>query len=114
MKIGIPKERDPKEKRVAGSPDTVKKLVDMGIEVLVEKEAGHASMMLDQDYQEAGAKIRPDAASVFAEADVIFKVQRPLIIAEIDLDEMALLRPGQTLMAKLDALIHHHQVNYRK
>jgi len=110
MKIGIPKERDPKEKRVAGSPDTVKKLVDMGIEVLVEKEAGHASMMLDQDYQEAGARIRPDAASVFAEADVIFKVQRPLTIPEIDLDEMALLRPGQTLMAKLDALIHHDQV----
>ena len=38
MKIGIPKERHPKENRVAGSPDTVKKLVDMGVEVLVEKK----------------------------------------------------------------------------
>lgn len=110
MKIGIPKEQSPKEKRVAASPDTVKKLMNMGIEVLVEKEAGHASMMLDQDYQKAGAKIRPDAASVFSETDVIFKVQRPLIIPEIDLDEMALLRPGQTLIAKLDALINRDQI----
>lgn len=110
MKIGIPKEQSPKEKRVAASPDTVKKLVSMGIEVLVEKEAGHASMMLDQDYQKAGAKICPDADSVFSETDVIFKVQRPLIIPEIDLDEMALLRPGQTLIGKLDALINRDQI----
>jgi NAD(P) transhydrogenase subunit alpha len=110
MKIGIPKEQSPKEKRVAASPDTVKKLVSMGIDVLVEKEAGHASMMLDQDYQKAGAKIRPDAASIFSETDVIFKVQRPLIIPEIELDEMALLRPGQTLIGKLDALINRDQI----
>ncbi len=110
MKIGIPKETHPKEKRVAGSPDTVKKLVNMGIEVLVEKEAGHDSMMLDQAYEEAGAKICPDAAAIFSEADVIFKIQRPLTIPEIGLDEMALLRPGQTLMAKLDALVNRDQV----
>ena len=51
MKIGIPKERHPKEKRAAGSPDTVKKLVSMGLEVLIEKDAGHDAMMLDQEYQ---------------------------------------------------------------
>jgi NAD(P) transhydrogenase subunit alpha len=110
MKIGIPKETHPKEERVAGSPDTVKKLVNMGIEVLVEKDAGYDSMMLDQAYVEAGAKICPDAAAIFGEADVIFKIQRPLTIPEIGLDEMPLLRPGQTLMAKLDALANHDQV----
>ena len=54
MKIGIPKERHPKEKRISGSPETIKKLLNMGLEVLIEKDAGHASMMLDQDYEEAG------------------------------------------------------------
>ncbi|MGD8227833.1 MAG: Re/Si-specific NAD(P)(+) transhydrogenase subunit alpha [Desulfobacteraceae bacterium] len=110
MKIGIPKERHPKEKRVAGSPDTVKKLVSMGLEVLVEKDAGHEAMMLDREYQEAGAEICPDAQSVFSEADIIIKVQRPLTIPEIGLDEMALLRPGQILIGKLDALLHRNQV----
>jgi NAD(P) transhydrogenase subunit alpha len=110
MKIGIPKESHPKEKRVAGSPDTVKKLVGMGAEVLVEKDAGHESMMLDEKYQEAGAKICPDAASVFSEADIIIKVQRPLTIPEIGLDEMVLLRPRQVIIGKLDALVNRDQV----
>jgi NAD(P) transhydrogenase subunit alpha len=89
VKIGIPKERHPKEKRVAASPETVKKLVGMGMEVLVEHDAGHDSMMIDKDYEEAGARIRPDAAGIFGEADVILKVQRPLTAPAIDLDEMA-------------------------
>ncbi len=110
MKIGIPKERHPKEKRVSGSPETIEKLVTMGVEVLVEKDAGHDAMMMDQDYKDAGAKIYPDAAGVFAEADVILKVQRPLTIPEIGLNEMALLRPGQVLIGKLDALANPGQV----
>jgi NAD(P) transhydrogenase subunit alpha len=111
MKIGIPKERHPKEKRVAGSPDTVRKLVKMGVEVLVEKDAGHPSMMLDEQYEEAGARICPDEASLFSEADVVFKVERPLIIPEIGLDEMAFLRPGQTVIGKLDVMINREQVH---
>jgi NAD(P) transhydrogenase subunit alpha len=111
MKIGIPKERHPKEKRVSGSPDTVKKLVKMGVEVLVEKDAGHPSMMLDEQYEEAGARICPDEASLFSEADVVFKVERPLTIPEIGLDEMVLLRPGQTLIGKLDVMLKREQVH---
>ncbi len=111
MKIGIPKERHPKENRVAGSPDTVKKLISMGLEVLIEKDAGHDAMMLDREYQEAGAEICSDAASVFSEADIILKVQAPLTIPEIGLDEIALLRPGQILIGKLDALVNREQVH---
>jgi hypothetical protein len=48
MKIGIAKERRPSEKRVAASPETVRKLAAMGIELLVEKEAGHASFFPDR------------------------------------------------------------------
>lgn len=110
MKIGIPREVQPKENRVAGSPETVKKLVDMGLEVLVQKEAGHASMMLDRAYEEAGAKICPDAAAVYGEADLICKVQRPLQIPEIDVDEIAMLRPGQYLIGKLDVLLNREQL----
>lgn len=110
MKIGIPKERHPKEKRVAASPETVKKLVGMGLEVLVEKDAGHAAMMLDNEYVEAGARICPDAAEVFAEADILLKVQRPLVIPEDGLDEVAMLRSGQVLIGKLDVLSHNDQL----
>lgn len=110
MKIGSPKERHPREKRVSVSPETARKMVKMGFEVLVEKDAGHDSMMIDGAYEEAGARICPDAAGVYAEADIILKVQRPLVMPEIDLDEMALLRPGQTLAGKLDVLANPEQL----
>lgn len=110
MKIGIPKEIHPSERRVAGSPETVKTMVGMGLEVLVEKGAGSASMMLDHDYEEAGARICPDAPAVFGEADVILKVQKPLGIPELELDDIALLRPKQFLLAKLDAMYNRELV----
>ena len=109
MKIGIPKERRRNEKRVAATPETVKKMVDLGIEVLIEKDAGVAAFMMDQAYQESGATICPDAASLYGEADVIFKVQRPMTDEE-GLDEMALLRPGQTLIGALDGAFNPDQV----
>jgi NAD(P) transhydrogenase subunit alpha len=110
MKIGVPKERRPSEKRVAASPETVKKLAAIGIELLVEKEAGHSSFFLERFYEEAGARIVPDAEALFQEADVILKVQRPLVEPLLEVDEMALLRPGQTLIAILDALVNRDQV----
>ncbi len=110
MKIGIPKEVHPKEKRIAASPDTVKKLTAMGFEVLVQKDAGHASMMLDRAFQEAGSRILPDAAALFGEADLICKVQRPHTIPLLNVDEMGLLRPGQMVMGKLDALFNREMV----
>jgi NAD(P) transhydrogenase subunit alpha len=110
MKIGIPKEIHPSERRVAGSPETVKIMVGMGLEVLVEKGAGSASMMLDHDYEEAGARICPDAPAVFGEADVILKVQKPLGIPELELDDIALLRPKQFLLAKLDAMYNRELI----
>jgi NAD(P) transhydrogenase subunit alpha len=110
VKIGIAKERRPSEKRVAASPETVKKLAAMGIELLVEKEAGNASFFLDRFYEETGARIVPDAETLFREADVILKVQRPLVEPLLEVDEMSLLRPGQTLIAMLEALVNRDQV----
>ncbi len=103
MKIAILKERRPHETRVAATPETVKKLKALGAEVTVEAGAGSAAAYIDQAYIDAGASIVPDAASAAAVGEILFKVQRPMSSAE-GLDEIGLLRTGQTLMSPLGAL----------
>ena len=76
MRIGIPKERRPGETRVAATPETVKKLVKAGHEVLVEREAGVASDITDAAYEEAGAQI-VDTAGAFG-AELVAKVRGPM------------------------------------
>lgn len=75
MKVGIPRERRDGERRVAATPDTVKQLTGMGLEVLVEVAAGERSGHPDRDYTEAGAAVVPalDASAL----DVLLHV-RPL------------------------------------
>jgi NAD(P) transhydrogenase subunit alpha len=104
MKIAIPKERQPHERRVAASPETVKKLVQMGCEVFVEKEAGLAAYMLDRDYETAGAKIISDPQSLYKEANVILKVQKPLLKGEGEIDELALMKKGTVVVGILSAM----------
>jgi NAD(P) transhydrogenase subunit alpha len=103
MKIAIVKERRPHETRVAATPETVKKLKALGAEITIEAGAGVAAAYTDQAYGEAGATIVPDAASAIAAGDIVFKIQRPMS-AEEGLDELGLLRQGQTLMSPLGAL----------
>ncbi|MBN9490284.1 MAG: Re/Si-specific NAD(P)(+) transhydrogenase subunit alpha [Alphaproteobacteria bacterium] len=103
MKIAILKERRPHETRVAATPETVKKLKALGAEVTVETGAGTAAAYTDQAYAEAGATVVPDASSAAAAGDIVFKIQRPMASAE-GLDEIGLLRSGQTLMSPLGAL----------
>ena len=103
MKIAIVKERRPHETRVAATPETVKKLKALGAEITIETGAGVAAAYTDQAYGEAGATIVPDAASAIAAGDIVFKIQRPMS-AEEGLDELGLLRQGQTLMSPLGAL----------
>ena len=95
MKIAIPKERREHEKRVAATPDTVKKLVALGASVVVESGAGMASALSDDAYKEVGAEIATDAASALKDADVVFKVQGPMD------DEVALIKEGATLISTL-------------
>ncbi|MEV7635079.1 Re/Si-specific NAD(P)(+) transhydrogenase subunit alpha [Pseudarthrobacter enclensis] len=75
MKVGIPRERRDGERRVAATPDTVKQLTGMGLEVLVEAAAGERSGHPDRDYTQAGAAVVPalDASAL----DVLLHV-RPL------------------------------------
>jgi NAD(P) transhydrogenase subunit alpha len=103
MKIAILKERRPNETRVAGSPETVKKFVSLGIDVCVEKGAGTAASMSDAVFREAGATIAADAKGALAGADLILKVQRPMIEGEKS-NELADFQPGQTLVCQMSAL----------
>ncbi|MFC5349700.1 NAD(P)(+) transhydrogenase (Re/Si-specific) subunit alpha, partial [Azospirillum lipoferum] len=102
MKVAIPKERRAGELRVAASPETVKKLKGLGLDVVVESGAGLGSSLPDAAYEAAGAAIAADAASALADADIVLKVQRPLIAAEGGVDELALLRKGALLFAILN------------
>jgi NAD(P) transhydrogenase subunit alpha len=101
MKIGIAKERRAHELRVAVSPDTVKKLIALGAEVVVETGAGLGAAYTDASLAEAGAKIVPDEKSAIGDADIVLKVQRPLTAAEGGPDEMALLKSGTMLVGIL-------------
>jgi len=108
MKIAIPRERREHEKRVAATPDTVKKFVGLGAEVIVETGAGHASSFSDADYEAAGATIAPDEASALKDADIVLKIQRPLTKAEGE-DELALMKKGAVLIGHLAALQNREQ-----
>ena len=103
MRVGIPKERRDRERRVAASPETVKKMVALGLDVVVEKGAGLGAAIADQIFADAGATLAEDAASVWT-ADIVLKVQRP------DDDEMPLLRQGQVLLGALDPYMNRDQV----
>jgi len=78
MKIVVPKETKFKENRVALTPDVVKDLVKKGFEVIIENGAGMNSFFSDDAYKAAGATTQSDKNKLYAEADVILKVNAPL------------------------------------
>lgn len=75
LTIAIAKETTEYEKRVAATPETVKKLISLGASITVEKGAGEASSYADKLYQDAGATIAASRAEAVASADVVLKVQ---------------------------------------
>src|SRR5262245_24030192 len=97
MKVGIPKEIYPHERRVAATPDTVDKMKKLGLEVVVETGAGEAADLSDAAYVEAGARIA-DAAAVHGEADILLKVRQPMARPD-GRHEADLLKPGATLIS---------------
>ena len=76
MRLFVPKEQAEKETRAAITPDTTKKLTDLGVEVFFEPGVGERADFTDAMYKEAGAKIQ-DRAPGLAEADTIFRVSPP-------------------------------------
>jgi NAD(P) transhydrogenase subunit alpha len=101
MKIAIPKERRLHERRVAATPDTVKKFIALGMDVIIEAGAGEASRITDENYRAAGASVVAELASVLGDADIVLKVQRPLLAGEGDVNELSLMKRGTILVAML-------------
>jgi NAD(P) transhydrogenase subunit alpha len=108
MKISVVTERRTHERRVAATPDTVKRLVGQDHEFLIEGGAGARSSYPDSAYEAVGGRIvsRDEA---FA-ADILLKVQRPLSAGEGSVDEMSLLRRGGVLVGLLSPLQQKEQV----
>lgn len=102
MKIGIPKEERPGERRVAASPETVKKLKAAGVDIVVERGAGQGSAIADAAFEAAGATLG-DAAEVWG-SELVLKVQRPTD------EEMGRLASGQILVGALDPYPNPEQV----
>lgn len=94
--IAVTKERRADETRVAAVPETVKKLIAAGFEVVVEAGAGLTAACADADYQAAGARIAKSAKDAVAGADVLFKVRGP------EADEIAALKSGVIVAALLN------------
>ncbi|MFL5281300.1 MAG: Re/Si-specific NAD(P)(+) transhydrogenase subunit alpha [Rhodopila sp.] len=77
MRLAVLKERRAAETRVAATPETVKKLIALGMTVAVEAGAGASASLSDTEFAAAGAEIAPDAKSLLAGANIVFAVQMP-------------------------------------
>ena len=97
MLIGVPKETERGERRVALVPDIVGRLAGDSVETLVETGAGEAAGFPDIAYEEAGARAVP-AGELYAQAELVARVRRP------SAEEIAALREGQALVALLQPL----------
>ena len=95
MKIAVLKETAGGERRVAATPETVKKFVALGANVAVERGAGATADIADQGYADAGATLG-DRAGVIADADILLGVQGP------DPATLAGVKPGAWLAAGLN------------
>ena len=99
MKIAVPKETRPGERRVALVPESCKKLVQLGYAVSLEAGAGEAAGFTDEAYAAAGATIAKDPAALTGGADLVFKVNAPTFGG--DRNEVAWMRPGAIFLGSL-------------
>jgi H+-translocating NAD(P) transhydrogenase subunit alpha len=96
MLIAVPAETEADEGRVAATPETVKKFVGLGAEIVVEAGAGQKSGVTDADYEAAGAKIAAGSEATLKNADLVLKVRRP---GEAEIDK---LKSGALVIAIMD------------
>src|SRR5579863_7455633 len=101
MKVAVVKESAPGERRVALVPETVPRLVQAGLEVLVEAGAGDSAWFPDSAYTAAGAAVT-STDNLYATADVILTVTRP------DAAALARMHAGQAVIGMLSPLVDPH------
>ncbi|RJP25846.1 MAG: Re/Si-specific NAD(P)(+) transhydrogenase subunit alpha [Deltaproteobacteria bacterium] len=101
MKIAVPREILPGERRVALVPESCGKLSKAGIAVSVERGAGDAAFFPDGAYRDAGAAVEHDAAGLFGSADLVLKVHPPAFRPDPGRHEAEMMRKGAMLLGAL-------------
>jgi len=100
MRIAVPKETAPGERRVALVPESCKKLIQAGYEISVESGAGEAAGFADAVYRELGVALESDPAVLLGSADLVLKVTAPAA-GESGRDETGWMRPGTIYLGSL-------------
>ena len=77
MNLAVTRERRAGEARVAATPESVRKLKGLGLNVIIETGAGEGARIADSDYTDAGAEIAADATSAVRDAQIVLKVRAP-------------------------------------
>ena len=96
MQLVIPRETQPGEYRVSATPETVKKLVRLGAEVVIESGAGTGAGISDADYEAAGASIGFDRSALLGSADMVMRLRKP------EIEEISQLKGGCIHVSYLD------------
>ncbi len=100
MRIVVPRESAPGERRIALVPESCKKLIQAGYEIAIEAGAGEAAAFPDHTYADVNVSLWPDRASLVAEGDVVLKVTAPTAA------EIAAMKPGAIYVGSLMPLRH--------
>ncbi|MCJ7692241.1 MAG: NAD(P) transhydrogenase subunit alpha [Sedimentisphaerales bacterium] len=101
LTLGIPKEILAGERRVAATPQVVRRMISAAAKVVVETGAGRGSFFTDDEYKTAGAELVADAEQVFARSDLILKVKEPRFSDKVGRHEVDMMKKGQYLIAFL-------------
>ena len=96
MQLVIPRETQSGEDRVSATPETVKKLVRLGAEVVIESGAGTGAGISDADYEAAGASIGSDRSALLGSADMVLRLRKP------EIEEISQLKGGCIHVSYLD------------
>ena len=99
LKVGVICEIEPNEKRVAIVPDVSKQMLQAGIQLYLESNAGHSAGFSDSSYELCGAKILANAKSVYETVDVIIKVTEPRLHPQTQKHEIDMLPKGKTMIS---------------
>jgi len=110
VKVFVPRERRPGETRVAATPETVRRMIKLGLEVAVERGAGEASLFHDAEFETAGARLIDNPAAAWESADVVLKVTPPCSFEGLPGDEAEGLKPGAVLIGFLAPYRHPDMV----
>lgn len=103
--IAVPRETLPGEKRVAIDPIIAERFIKLGLEVLVEKNAGSNALFSDKDYEKKSCRIFEDKLSLYSNSEIIIKIQPP------SLEEIDLLKDESILLA---IILPHNNINLVK